>query len=77
MFRYWGDDAQTKSVMKHHDDDPSTIWMHTGDVGIMNEEGYLRGIILIFYPIEESHGINFAVVSRIKVRNSVDIEKYI
>ncbi|TDL24641.1 acetyl-CoA synthetase-like protein [Rickenella mellea] len=39
---YWGDDEQTASVMKRHADDPSTVWMHTGDVGIMDEEGYVK-----------------------------------
>lgn len=46
--RYWEDEKQTKSVMKYHDEDPTTLWMHTGDVGIMNEEGYLRGMIPTF-----------------------------
>ncbi|KAF8662371.1 hypothetical protein AX16_001176 [Volvariella volvacea WC 439] len=37
---YWNDEAQTKSVMKPDED--GTVWMHTGDEGIMDEEGYLR-----------------------------------
>lgn len=40
MCRYWGDEAQTKSVM--HEDDDGVMWMHTGDEGIIDEEGYLR-----------------------------------
>ncbi|KAJ7512064.1 hypothetical protein B0H11DRAFT_1949572 [Mycena galericulata] len=38
---YWGDEAQTRQVMKTDPDD-GTLWMHTGDEGIMDDEGYLR-----------------------------------
>ncbi|KAL1730943.1 hypothetical protein EV714DRAFT_283840 [Schizophyllum commune] len=37
---YWNDDAQTQAVMKQ--DESGTLWMHTGDEGIMDEDGYLR-----------------------------------
>ncbi|KAF5383310.1 hypothetical protein D9615_005004 [Tricholomella constricta] len=37
---YWGDNEQTQEVMKK--DKEGTLWMHTGDEGIMDEEGYLR-----------------------------------
>ncbi|KAI4518954.1 acetyl-CoA synthetase-like protein [Schizophyllum commune Loenen D] len=37
---YWNDDAQTQAVMKQ--DENGTLWMHTGDEGIMDEDGYLR-----------------------------------
>ncbi|CAK5272893.1 unnamed protein product [Mycena citricolor] len=37
---YWRDDERTKEVMKT--DEEGTLWMHTGDEAIMDEEGYLR-----------------------------------
>ncbi|KAG5654579.1 hypothetical protein H0H81_000104 [Sphagnurus paluster] len=37
---YWEDEAQTQLVMKK--DNEGTLWMHTGDEGIMDEEGYLK-----------------------------------
>ncbi|KAL1700997.1 hypothetical protein EV121DRAFT_282959 [Schizophyllum commune] len=37
---YWNDDAQTQAVMKQ--DENGTLWMHTGDEGIMDKDGYLR-----------------------------------
>ncbi|KAJ7695457.1 acyl-CoA synthetase [Mycena rosella] len=36
---YWGDEEQTRQVMRTED---GTLWMHTGDEGILDEEGYLR-----------------------------------
>jgi len=39
---YWGDEEQTRKAMKADPNGPSTVWMHTGDEGIMDEEGYLR-----------------------------------
>ncbi|TFY79539.1 hypothetical protein EWM64_g4473 [Hericium alpestre] len=38
---YWGDEEQTKTVMKRNPEDDDTMWMHTGDEVIMDEEGYL------------------------------------
>ncbi|KAI0711385.1 acyl-CoA synthetase [Earliella scabrosa] len=37
---YWNDEEQTAQVMKR--DAEGTLWMHTGDEGIMDDEGYLR-----------------------------------
>ena len=37
---YWNDQEQTDRVMKR--DAEGTLWMHTGDEAIMDEEGYLR-----------------------------------
>ena len=37
MLRYLNDSKATKQTLKRHDD--GNIWLHTGDVGYMNEEG--------------------------------------
>ncbi|KAJ7057840.1 hypothetical protein C8F01DRAFT_1371920 [Mycena amicta] len=37
---YWEDEEQTREVMRT--DENGTLWMHTGDEGIMDDEGYLR-----------------------------------
>ncbi|KZO95396.1 acyl-CoA synthetase, partial [Calocera viscosa TUFC12733] len=39
---YWEDQDQTDRVMKRHPGDPDTLWMMTGDVASMDEEGYLQ-----------------------------------
>lgn len=53
--RYWNDPKQTDSVMRRYPDDPETLWMHTGDQVIMDEEGYLQGgvssLIVRGYPV--------------------------
>ncbi|KAJ7484755.1 acyl-CoA synthetase [Mycena latifolia] len=38
---YWGDEEQTRQVMRTDPED-GTVWMHTGDEGILDDEGYLR-----------------------------------
>ncbi|KAJ7039801.1 hypothetical protein C8F04DRAFT_949273 [Mycena alexandri] len=38
---YWGDEEQTRQVMRRDPKD-GTLWMHTGDEGILDDEGYLR-----------------------------------
>lgn len=40
--RYWKDDKQTRSAMRRHPGDDTNLWMHTGDKGIMDNDGYLR-----------------------------------
>ncbi|KAL0576077.1 hypothetical protein V5O48_005905 [Marasmius crinis-equi] len=37
---YWEDEEQTKKVMNK--DESGTLWMHTGDEVILDEEGYIR-----------------------------------
>ncbi|EIW77226.1 acetyl-CoA synthetase-like protein [Coniophora puteana RWD-64-598 SS2] len=37
---YWNDQEQTDKVMKR--DAEGTLWMHTGDEAIMDDEGYLK-----------------------------------
>src|SRR6201999_471146 len=44
--RYWGDEDQTRAVMRRDAD--GTLWMHTGDEGVMDEEGYLRSKFFFF-----------------------------
>ncbi|KAG8926362.1 hypothetical protein FRC02_008950 [Tulasnella sp. 418] len=39
---YWQDPEQTAQVYYADEGDPHTLWMHTGDTAIMDEEGYLR-----------------------------------
>ena len=36
---YFNDEAMTKSLLKKHDD--GRIWLHSGDLGYINEEGFL------------------------------------
>ncbi|KAI3602868.1 amp-dependent synthetase and ligase [Moniliophthora roreri] len=37
---YWGDEEQTRKVMRK--DEEGTLWMHTGDEGVMDHDGYLK-----------------------------------
>jgi len=38
--RYFRDEEQTAKVMKR--DPEGELWMHTGDEGVLDEQGYLR-----------------------------------
>lgn len=40
--RYWQDRERTEQVMRLDPNDTSIVWMHTGDEGIIDKEGYLR-----------------------------------
>ncbi|SJX65406.1 related to Long-chain-fatty-acid--CoA ligase [Sporisorium reilianum f. sp. reilianum] len=42
MEGYWKDPQRTDEAMERHPDEPDTVWMRTGDIAIMDEEGYVR-----------------------------------
>ena len=42
MEGYWKDPKRTDEAMERHPDEPDIVWMRTGDIGIMDEEGYVR-----------------------------------
>ena len=67
MVRYWEDEGQTESVMRR--DEEGTLWMYTGDEGIMDEQGYLKSECLLFsiFLIVDV----LVVVGRIKVPPSL------
>ncbi|KAL5476811.1 hypothetical protein ACEPAI_2997 [Sanghuangporus weigelae] len=83
---YWRDEEQTKSVMKIHPDEPETVWMHTGDIGIMDAEGYLRIVgrnkdVIIrggenLFPVQIENRITFHPAIREAAAVSVPDRKY-
>ncbi|KAL5514338.1 hypothetical protein ACEPAG_2426 [Sanghuangporus baumii] len=83
---YWQDKAQTKSAMKIHTDEPETVWMHTGDIGIMDAEGYLRVVgrskdVIIrggenLFPAQIENRITFHPAIREAAAVSVPDQKY-
>jgi len=42
MARYWNNEEQTRSAVRRHPGDDTNLWMHTGDKGVMDNDGYLR-----------------------------------
>lgn len=62
---YWHDAEQTARAMKT--DNEGTLWVHTGDEGVMDEEGYLQSgsSSLFSHPFKSSH-YSCIVVGRIK-----------
>ncbi|SPO41579.1 related to Long-chain-fatty-acid--CoA ligase [Pseudozyma flocculosa] len=44
MKGYWNDEARTEEAVARHPDEPDIRWMKTGDIGVMDEEGYVRVI---------------------------------
>lgn len=48
--RYWENEDQTKKVMRPDPEDESVVWMHTGDEGMIDEEGYLRSASMTRVP---------------------------
>lgn len=42
MEGYWKDPQRTDEAMERHPDEPDIVWMRTGDIGLMDEEGYVR-----------------------------------
>lgn len=42
MEGYWKDPQRTDEALERHPDEPDIVWMRTGDIGIMDEEGYVR-----------------------------------
>jgi acyl-CoA synthetase (AMP-forming)/AMP-acid ligase II len=45
MKGYWNDKKQTNEVLQYHPDEPDILWMRTGDLGVLDKDGYaeIRG----------------------------------
>lgn len=64
---YWNDPEQTAQVMRRDEED--TLWMYTGDEGVLDNDGYLRSgslSLLILLLVPSHFLILFVVVGRIK-----------
>ncbi|PWY97346.1 acetyl-CoA synthetase-like protein [Testicularia cyperi] len=42
MEGYWKDPKRTDEALERHPDEPDVVWMKTGDIGVMDEEGYVK-----------------------------------
>lgn len=42
MKGYWEDQARTDEAVQQHPDEPGIAWMRTGDMAVMDEEGYVK-----------------------------------
>jgi len=74
MKGYFNDDAETEYIMRRHDD--GQIWIHSGDVGYMDEDGFLfvKGRIKRMITRFDGHkvfpvNLEAAVSRRADVRN--------
>lgn len=65
MLKYVNNDDETKSVMKQHKDG---IWIHTGDIGYINENGvvYVKGRIKRIYITQQNGMISKIFPDRIE-----------
>ncbi|KAG5641002.1 hypothetical protein DXG03_006427 [Asterophora parasitica] len=65
---YWEDEEQTQKVMRK--DEEGTLWMYTGDEGIMDDEGYLRIVGRIKDIIIRGGEIENAIASQESVQET-------
>ncbi|KAJ7839575.1 hypothetical protein B0H14DRAFT_2787041 [Mycena olivaceomarginata] len=62
---YWENEEQTRQVMRT--DENGTLWMHTGDEGVMDDEGYLRSEFLCFDIIIRGGEVTLCLMERLQV----------
>ena len=84
MKKYYNNDAETKKVLKMHDD--GKVWMHSGDIGYIDNDGFLyvvgrikrmfvrSGFKLFSSEIENAIGSHYAVknVAAVGVDDSIE-----